>query len=120
MSSRKLTLNGAGLANVDATVKAIYHSSAFYSTTSDTPEKEVIGVLLDKTNFYAESGGQENDMGRIDIDGQAGFVVQDVQVYNGYVLHVGYVSEGALKVGDAVVASTDEVRFLYLWDRSAC
>ncbi|KAK4699029.1 alanyl-tRNA synthetase, partial [Phenoliferia sp. Uapishka_3] len=99
-----------GLGNVDATVKAIYHSSEFYESTSKTPANTVIGVILDKTNFYAESGGQEHDTGRIVIDGKADFVVEDVQVYNGYVLHIGYVAEGSLSIGDAVVSSYDELR----------
>lgn len=69
-----------------------------------------MGIILDKTNFYAESGGQENDTGRIVIDGKADFVVSDVQVFNGYVLHIGTLQEGQLAVGDAVVSSYDEVR----------
>lgn len=98
-----------GLGNVDATVKAIYHASTFYQSTSEAPEEAVLGLILDKTNFYAESGGQEHDTGRIVIDGKADFIVEDVQVFNGYVLHVGYLAEGTLAVGDAVVSSYDEV-----------
>ncbi|KAM0746309.1 hypothetical protein T439DRAFT_330022 [Meredithblackwellia eburnea MCA 4105] len=98
------------LGNVDSVVKAIYHSSKFFASTTETPEKELIGILLDKTNFYAESGGQENDTGRIVIDGKADFVVEDVQVFNGYVLHIGYMKEGTLAVGDSVVSAYDELR----------
>jgi alanyl-tRNA synthetase len=36
--------------------------------------------------------------------------VTDVQVFSGYVLHIGTVTEGALKVGDEVVAAFDELR----------
>lgn len=67
------------------------------------------GLLLDQTNFYAESGGQENDTGSITIDGEADFEVTDVQVYNGYVLHIGNMKEGQLKVGDEVTCTYDEV-----------
>lgn len=104
-----------GLGNVDAEIKAIYHSSQFYKSTSETPDQTLIGVLLDKTNFYAESGGQECDTGRIVIDGKADFYVEDVQVFNGYVLHIGTVKEGTLSVGDKVVSSYDEVSLVALF-----
>lgn len=96
--------------DVDAKIKAIYQSSKFVNSTSELVAGEPFGILLDKTNFYAESGGQEYDTGVIAIDGQAEFKVEDVQVYNGYVLHVGQLEEGELKVGDDVIATYDELR----------
>jgi len=90
-------------------VKAIYHDRKFLPSTSDTPEGTTFGILLDKTSFYAEAGGQEYDTGNIVIDGAADFEVEDVQVYNGYVLHIGHLKYGQLKVGDEVVSSYDEV-----------
>ena len=103
-----------GTGNVDATVKAIYHQGKFVASTSElaSPTTDALGLVLDRTNFYAESGGQEYDTGRIVIDGKSDFVVEDTQVFNGYVLHIGRVVEGELKVGDNVVASYDEVRLL--------
>ncbi|TNY17543.1 tRNA synthetases class II (A)-domain-containing protein [Rhodotorula diobovata] len=101
-----------GGGNVDATVKAIYQQGQFVESTAalSHPTSEPLGVVLDRTNFYAESGGQEYDTGRIVIDGKSDFVVEDTQVFNGYVLHIGRVVEGELKVGDNVVASYDELR----------
>ncbi|KAL1405999.1 Alanine--tRNA ligase [Vanrija albida] len=99
-----------GKGDVDAKVKAIYHQSKFLNSTAEVPAGESFGILLDKTNFYAESGGQEYDTGSITIDGQAEFKVEDVQVFNGYVLHVGQLAEGEFKVDDAVIASYDELR----------
>ncbi|GJN91344.1 hypothetical protein Rhopal_004365-T1 [Rhodotorula paludigena] len=101
-----------GTGNVDAVVKAIYRQGKFVASTTELadPATESLGVLLDRTNFYAESGGQEYDTGRIVIDGKADFVVEDTQVFNGYVLHIGRIVEGALAVGDSVVASYDELR----------
>lgn len=90
-------------------MKAIYHSSNFYQSTTEVPSGSSFGIVLDKTNFYAESGGQEHDTGRIVIDGKVDFVVEDVQVFNGYVLHIGTLKEGELKVGDQVVSAYDEV-----------
>lgn len=66
-------------------------------------------MLLDRTSFYAESGGQEHDTGSIVIDGHAEFEVTDVQVFNGYVLHIGEMKYGTLSVGDEVVSTYDEV-----------
>ena len=62
------------------------------------------------TNFYAEAGGQEADVGSITIDSKnVEFVVEDVQVAGGYVLQIGYLKYGMLQVGDDVVCSYDEV-----------
>lgn len=102
--------------NVTSTIKAIYHAKQFVSSTSEIAERQALGLILDVTNFYAESGGQEYDTGIIVIDGKAEFKVQDVQVFNGCVLHIGYMEEGHMAVGNQVVATYDEVRaaFSYL------
>lgn len=101
----------SGKGEVTATVKAIYHNKAFVQTTADIPEGASFGVLLDQTSFYAESGGQENDTGKL-IHDDATFEVVDVQVSNGYVLHVGYLTDGHLKVGQEVLSKYSEVRAL--------
>lgn len=101
-----------GKGNVQARVKAIYQNKGFHPS-SDGPNLDStkpVGLLLDRTNFYAESGGQQADTGRIVIDGQADFEVLDVQVFNGYVLHSGWFNYGTLKVDDEVVAGYDELR----------
>lgn len=67
-------------------------------------------MILDRTSFYAESGGQEYDTGNIVVDGAADFEVTNVQIFNGYVLHIGHLKYGKLSVGEKVVASYDEVR----------
>jgi alanyl-tRNA synthetase len=67
-------------------------------------------VLLDRTSFYAEAGGQEYDTGNIVIDGATDFEVSNVQAYNGYVLHTGSLKYGQLSIGDEVISSYDELR----------
>ncbi len=47
------------------------------------------------------------------IDGIADFEVTNVQVFNGYVLHIGHLKYGKLSVGDSVVSSYDEVSQRY-------
>ncbi|KAG6857250.1 hypothetical protein H0H87_007083 [Tephrocybe sp. NHM501043] len=98
------------LGNITAQVKAIFHNKSFVSSTSEIAENSPFGIILDKTSFYAESGGQEYDTGNIVIDGIADFDVTNVQVYNGYVLHTGDLKYGKINVGDKVVASYDELR----------
>ena len=100
------------LGNITASIKGIFHEKSFLQSTTDIPEDSTFGILLDKTSFYAESGGQEYDTGNIVIDGIADFEVENVQVYNGYVLHTGHLKYGHLNLGDEVVSSYDEVRIL--------
>jgi alanyl-tRNA synthetase len=96
--------------NVHATIKAIYHGGKFLQSTTEMPEGEQFGLILDRTNFYAEQGGQEYDTGRIVIDGEAEIDVQNVQVYAGYVMHTGYMNYGNFKIGDEVLCDYDELR----------
>lgn len=96
--------------NIDARIKAIFYSKQLLDSTTFIPEGATFGVILDKTSFYAESGGQEYDTGNIVIDGIADFEVENVQVYNGYVFHTGRLKYGQLSLGDQVISSYDELR----------
>lgn len=99
----------ADVGNITATVKAIFHNKNFIESTTVIPEGTSFGVLLDRTSFYAESGGQEYDTGNIVIDGVADFEVANVQIYNGYVLHIGHLKYGQLEIGNEIISSYDEV-----------
>ena len=67
-------------------------------------------IVLDKTPFYAEMGGQVADHGTITM-GESVFQVTDVQKdKGGKYLHHGKMMRGSLKVDDAVVASIDVER----------
>ena len=67
-------------------------------------------VVLDKTPFYAEMGGQVADHGIISAKGFT-FTVTDVQKNKGgKFMHYGHVAEGVVQVGDTVEASIDTQR----------
>jgi alanyl-tRNA synthetase len=62
---------------------------------------EPVALLLDRTNFYAEQGGQIGDIGT--IRGETGdFEVEDTQRLGNSILHIGSLLQGAFKVGDKV------------------
>ncbi|MDR9892249.1 alanine--tRNA ligase [Pseudenterobacter timonensis] len=66
-------------------------------------------VVLDKTPFYAESGGQVGDKGELKGNGFS-FTVNDTQKYGQAIGHSGKLASGSLKVGDGVQAQVDEAR----------
>ncbi|XP_065300214.1 alanine--tRNA ligase, cytoplasmic [Dermacentor albipictus] len=70
------------------------------------------GVILDRTSFYAESGGQSCDTGFMtsEENEDVEFAVNEVHVQGGYVIHIGRLGSGMLKVGDKLKLSIDEER----------
>lgn len=68
-------------------------------------------VILDKTPFYAESGGQVGDVGLLCAAGGICFVVDDTQklsaIFHG---HIGSMKTGAIKIGDKLSARVDAER----------
>ena len=66
-------------------------------------------VILDKTHFYAESGGQVGDQGTLKLTSGGEFAVEDTRKQGGDLFgHFGTVANGQLKVGDQVTADVDE------------
>jgi len=65
-------------------------------------------IILDRTPFYAESGGQVGDIGEIRIGDETVFKVIDTQKQNDVHLHIGYLVSGEPGVGDEVDARIDD------------
>jgi len=63
-------------------------------------------IVLDRTPFYAESGGQVGDRGVLRV-GDAEFRVQDTQKHGPVYVHQGKVEKGQFRVGDKVTAEVD-------------
>ena len=88
----------------DARVLALYRDG---TPVPAVEAGEAAVVVLDRTPFYAESGGQVGDAGQL-LSGQGGFAVEDTQKIQADVFgHKGRVTAGRLAVGDAVTAQVD-------------
>ncbi|MGO2305942.1 MAG: alanine--tRNA ligase [Providencia sp.] len=66
-------------------------------------------VILDKTAFYAESGGQVGDTGILKND-SGNFVVTDTQKYGQAIGHIGKVTTGSLVINHRINAEIDSER----------
>ncbi|HEC16967.1 MAG TPA: alanine--tRNA ligase [Sedimenticola sp.] len=90
----------------EATVIALYRDGE----PVDALEKGEEGmVILDRTPFYAESGGQVGDRGLLTADGDTVFRVADTRKQGGDVYgHIGRLEAGVLHMGDRVCARVDE------------
>ena len=98
---------GYDVNNCEATVVAVCVGEEVTGSVAGG-EKGII--VLDKTPFYAEMGGQAADHGVIMV-GDSRFEVTDVQKdKGGRYLHSGVLNNGTIKTGDAVCAAIDVER----------
>ncbi|MEZ3431073.1 MAG: alanine--tRNA ligase [Lachnospiraceae bacterium] len=68
---------------------------------------EIGTIIVDETPFYATMGGQQGDKGIITAD-SGEFAVEDtIKLLGGKVGHIGRVTRGMMKVGDAVTLQVD-------------
>ncbi len=80
------------------------------AVATDEGAKEGVLVVLDKTPFYAESGGQVADTGYLTGNG-ARLLVQDVKkIDGGYFVHNCTLEQGVVRTGDTLLAEVDEER----------
>ena len=90
--------------NTDATVVALVSNGE----RADFVESGDAILVLDKTSFYAESGGQAGDKGVITIGDSTFEVTNTTKDADGVVLHHGTLTGDAIKVGDNAVSSYNE------------
>jgi alanyl-tRNA synthetase len=97
----------------DATVKGIIAGEAPDDHLCDKIEeighKDAIRVVLDRTPFYGESGGQVGDIGKLLGDGFE-FAVTDTQKDGGLIVHKGHLVRGTMREGAKVRAMVDAER----------
>lgn len=70
---------------------------------------EEVTLVLDRSTFYAESGGQVGDTGIIESD-DSSLKVIDTKKSNGKFLHICKVENGVVKIGDKVTTLVDKER----------
>jgi alanyl-tRNA synthetase len=95
--------------NTEASILKVYRGPEF-----DAPEDEV-GIILDKTPFYLEAGGQISDTGKISA-GNAVVDITDMYGHQDYYVHLGRLVDGSiddLKPGTKASVETDSDR---RWD----
>ena len=97
---------GYELLKLEARVLAIYRGG---TATASLESGEEGVVVLDRTPFYAESGGQVGDSGEL-ASGSGSFVVDDTQKIQAEVFgHKGRMQTGRVAVGDRVTAQVNVV-----------
>jgi len=75
----------------------------------EVAQETPVVVVLDRTPFYGESGGQVGDHGELRGDGFR-FEVIDTQKDGNFTLHLGHLRSGVIRQGATVQASVDKAR----------
>ncbi|MGZ8210527.1 MAG: alanine--tRNA ligase [Burkholderiales bacterium] len=116
-SGRATEFHGYEYLSLDAQVVALYRAG---TQTDELAAGEEGVVVLNRTPFYAESGGQVGDRGEL-MSASGTFVVEDTQRIQAEVYgHKGQLKTGRLRIGDEVDAHVDTVaRARAAWNHSA-
>lgn len=89
-------IDGAKVLAIVANGEAVAHADA----------GQEVDIVLDRTPFYAEMGGQVGDTGTMATD-TAALTVNDTRVHHGLYAHHAIVADGTVSVGDSVLAAID-------------
>lgn len=114
LDALKKTMHGSEFLGYDAiealgTVIGIIAQDALCDRLQEVGHAQPVTVVLDRTPFYGESGGQVGDMGRLTWPGGE-FEVADTLREGGFMLHVGHLRRGTLDLGATVTAAVDPAR----------
>ncbi len=124
--ARQARANISGWSNATGSLLSDMPKTSFSGYTESACQAKIIGiitddmavneisegecsVILDKTVFYGESGGQVGDSGLI-TKGGAMLTVTDTKKTDGVYVHICTVSNGIFSVGDTVRAEIDTTR----------
>jgi alanyl-tRNA synthetase len=94
---------------IQSKVLAIWNGTDLGSSPASADDDEELAVILDRTSFYSEMGGQVGDSGLLASTNME-FDVQTTRTIGGYVLHIGRVRKGRISVGDIVQAAVSAAR----------
>ena len=92
--------------DTNATVLGLYAEN---NAVDQIKEGDQVGIILDKTVFYAESGGQVGDTGIIETENSL-FNVVDCKKVGTHFMHFGHLKHGAISRGDKVKVEIDTER----------
>ncbi len=89
-----------------AKVLGIISNEQLCDRMAEVDHERPIMLVLDKTPFYGEMGGQVGDSGEI-TGKHFNFEVIDTKIEGAFILHVGHLREGAVELGAIVTAKVD-------------
>ncbi len=100
---------GYDTTEADGTIVGIIAQNRLCETFREVGHATPATVILDRTPFYGESGGQVGDTGWLQTP-TGRFQVIDTHREGGFVLHIGHLVSGALDLGQPAHASVDANR----------
>lgn len=92
-----------------AKVIGIIAGNQLCEKVEEVNHKNPISVVLDRTPFYGEMGGQVGDTGEL-TGGGFRFEVLDTHAQGGFTLHVGHLRQGKIQLGSVVTARVNPER----------
>jgi len=109
-SSGATTFLGYDATSAMGKVIGVIAEQQLIESVEDVGHTDPIAVVLDRTPFYGETGGQVGDVGTLRNSDGAVFQVIDTQRDGDLVLHLGHLKHGVLKIGDEVQADVQADR----------
>jgi alanyl-tRNA synthetase len=114
LDALKKTMHGSEFVGYDVTetegkVIGIIAQGHLCDSLHELDHAVPVTVVLDRTSFYGESGGQVGDTGVLEWAGGL-FEVSDTQREGGFMLHIGHLRRGTLDLGATVTARVETAR----------
>lgn len=106
---RKTDFVGYDSLSCAAKLRGIVCNNKSYETFDAVAGQSPVVLILDRSPFYGESGGQVGDSGKIYSD-DFEFVVTDTQRDSDLLLHFGNLVKGTMRAGEEVTAEVDTSR----------